>query len=109
MITYTVKYRDVSGTMQIEAESFSDAYIKFLEDAVLHQSPIIVSYESVIGGGVQSKTFSDHMDASSEIANEEISAIADTQQEMLSVLKHIRLIMCGFIIWIIVHYWLEWS
>lgn len=100
MKTYTVKYWNKDTAKDIEAESFNDAYIKFLEDNELHESPVVVSCENDSGGGFKSKTFNDHMEASLETTNEQFSAIEDKLDVLIGLVSHIRFaVVLAVVVW----------
>ena len=100
MAKYKVKYKNSNSTVSIEADSAKSAYIKFLEQSDLNEKPVLVTFESALGSGPQTQSFSDHLN--------EIVAVNDaqsdqTQQEILSQLKQMNwAIRIGFLYIILV-------
>jgi hypothetical protein len=96
-MNYTVKYDGIKGEMKIEADSQRAAFIKFLEDSVLHQNPIIVSHEDS-EGVTQTKTYTEHLDENIDVDSQRAEISAITQREILSQLKQINwAIRIGFL------------
>ena len=84
MTKYKVKYKNSDRTVSIEADSAKSAYTKFLEQSDLHEKPVLVTFESALGSGPQTQSFSDHLN---EIAVVNNGQSDQTQQEILTQLK----------------------